>query len=321
MPHPVRGDAMTDDMRRLTVLDRAEIARGIHRFTLTGPDLPHAAPGDHVMLRTPVGMTRQYSLCGPPGPNWQIAVKREAAGRGGSASLIDTTEPGDTLDVSGPISGFPLLPAKGYLFIAGGIGITPILSMLRHLADTGDATPWRLVYCTRDTAGTAFADTLAAPPFGPRVTLHHDNGEPGRAFDFWPLLEAQKGRHLYCCGPRGLMDTVRDQSGHWSQSALHFEDFGSAAVPRADDVPFTVRLARSFRVVDVPVGISMLEAVRAAGASVPSSCESGTCGTCRTGLLAGDADHRDQVLTEAERATHIMLCVSRARGGELVLDL
>ena len=150
--------------------------------------------------------------------------------------------------------------------------------------------------------------------------IHHDGGDPARALDLWPVLEQPKG-HVYCCGPRGLMEAVRDMTGHWSPSAVHFEAFTEPQKHAPDDKPFRVRLARSGAVVDVPAGTTILDAIRAAGHQAASSCESGTCGTCRTRLIAGEADHRDLVLADSERADNIMICVSRARSGELVIDM
>jgi phthalate 4,5-dioxygenase reductase subunit len=188
--------------------------------------------------------------------------------------------------------------------------------MIRHLQAVG-GPPFRLYYCTRNPEATAFREELSA--LRGRVTIHHDDGEPARALDLWPVLERPKG-HVYCCGPRGLMDAVRNMSGHWSSSSVHFESFVDRPAPRADDKPFSVRLARSSAVVEVPVGTTILEALRAQGHEAPSSCESGSCGTCRTRLLGGEADHRDLVLTPDEQATNIMLCVSRAKSDQIEID-
>ncbi|MEP7182682.1 MAG: PDR/VanB family oxidoreductase [Betaproteobacteria bacterium] len=310
----------------LVVAARAEIAAGIHRFDLRAPDgaeLPPFTPGAHLEVEVPNGLVRKYSLCSHPDERdrYQIAVKCEEAGRGGSASLVDDAAVGARLACSPPRNDFPLAErAQSVLFIAGGIGITPIVSMVRHLASTGRAR-FKLIYCTRSPEATAFRDELAAPEFHGRVVFHHDAGDPARALDLWPLLERPTGAHVYCCGPRPMMEAVRDMTGHWSSSTVHFESFSDAAATRtADDRPFQVKLARSGAVIEVPADRSILDALRGAGHDVPSSCESGTCGTCRTRLLGGEADHRDLVLTDAERADHVMVCVSRARSDELVLD-
>jgi phthalate 4,5-dioxygenase reductase subunit len=306
--------------RRVTRAER--IAEDIHLFELRDPagaDLPEFSAGSHVSVRVPNGLIRKYSLCNDPAERdrYVIAVKREAAGRGGSESLIRDVAPGGEVPVSAPANNFALTrSAGGYTFVAGGIGITPIMAMLRQLAANGGR--FRLYYCTRTPAATAFREELSAPEFRGKVTLHHDGGDVAKALDLWPVVEKPQG-HLYCCGPRGLMQAVRDMTGHWSPSAVHFEAFTEAEA-RPDDRPFRVRLARSGASVEVPVGVTILEALRASGLDVPSSCESGTCGTCRTRLLAGEADHRDLVLADDERGRNIMICVSRARSDELVID-
>ena len=307
--------------RRVTRAER--IAEDIHLFELRDPagaDLPEFSAGAHVSLRVPNGMIRKFSLCNDPAERdrYVIAVKREAPGRGGSESLIRDVAQGSEVPVSAPANNFALAKSGGgYLFIAGGIGITPIMAMIRHLVATGGR--FKLCYCTRSAAATAFRDELAAPELRGKVTIHHDQGDLANALDLWPVVEKPQG-HLYCCGPRGLMQAVRDMTGHWSPSAVHFEAFTEAAEPKPDDRPFAVRLARSGGRVLVPVGATILEALRAHGLDVPSSCESGTCGTCRTRLIAGEADHRDLVLGDDERAGNIMVCVSRARSDEIVID-
>lgn len=304
--------------RRITRAER--IAQDIHLFELRDPaggELPAFTAGSHVSLRVPGGLLRKYSLCNDPAERdrYVIAVKREAGGRGGSESLIREAAVGQEIPVSAPVNNFALAKSPaGYLFVAGGIGITPIMAMMRELAASGGR--FRLYYCTRSPEVTAFRDELAE--FGRNVVIHHDGGDLARALDLWPILEKPKGQ-LYCCGPRGLMQAVRDMTGHWSPSAVHFEAFTDTA-PRPDDTPFRVRLARSGQTIEVPVGTTILEALRAHGIEAPCSCESGTCGTCRTRLLAGEADHRDLVLGDEERETNIMVCVSRARSDELVID-
>jgi len=322
---------MADDtsLRLLRIQHVADLAVGIRAFDLRAPDgtdLPPFTAGAHVAVRTPAGSMRHYSLCNDPAEahRYVIAVKREADGRGGSRSLFDDAPAGATLEVGVPENAFALDDrAKSFLLIAGGIGITPIMAMVRSLAADGTRR-FRLVYLTRDAASTAFADTLAEPEFRPHVTVHHDAGDPARTFDLWPLLEkpgATAGQHVYCCGPKPLMDAVRDMTGHWPPSAVHFETFGGETAPRPDDLPFEVRLERTGVTLAVPVGRSILDVARQHGVRVPSSCESGTCGSCRTRLLAGEADHRDLVLLDEERGDQIMVCVSRARSPRLVVDL
>ena len=209
---------------------------------------------------------------------------------------------------------------KSYIFIAGGIGITPIRSMIRHLAAQGQAN-FKLYYFSRTASLMAFRDEFALPAFAGNVVLHHDDGDPERAYDLWPVLEEPRGAHLYCCGPRGLMDAVRDMTGHWPNSAVHFEDFVGATVSRADDTAFFVFLAKSGKRYEVPVRTSILDTLRRHGHVLPSSCESGTCGTCRTRYTSGEPDHRDFVLSDREKRSELMICVSRAKSPELTLDI
>jgi len=305
----VRSERIADDIQLLELRDPG------------GAALPEFTPGAHISLRVPNGALRKYSLCNDPSERdrYVIAVKREVNGSGGSLSLIEHGAVGDDIRISLPQNDFALVKSPaGYLFIAGGIGITPIMSMIRHVKAAGGR--FKLIYCTRNATATAFHQELTAPAFRGQVVLHHDDGDPDRLLDLWPILERPQGVHLYCCGPHALMQTVRDMTGHWPASAIHFEAFTDAARTKPDDRAFTVRLARSGATIDVPVGVTILEALRAGGHPVPSSCESGTCGTCRTKLLSGEPDHRDLVLSEAEHHDTIMVCVSRARSDELVID-
>jgi phthalate 4,5-dioxygenase reductase subunit len=265
---------------------------------------------------------RKYSLCNDPGERdrYCIAVKRDAIGRGGSVNLIDEAKQGDDIAMSEPRNDFELVAAQHYLFIAGGIGITPILSMIRHIRATGQGK-FKLIYLTRSAETTAFLDELKAPEFRGMVTLHHDQGEMDNALDLWPVLEKPGMAHLYCCGPRGLMQAVRDMTGHWSSARVHFEDFTPpGAMTKPDDVAFNVKLAKSGESYEVPVGKTILDVLRAHGHDVPSSCESGTCGSCRTKLVAGEVDHRDLALADYEKADSIMVCVSRGLS-DITLDL
>ncbi len=300
-------------------------AEDIRQFELRSTDGTDLAPftaGAHIEVLPPGGgPTRKYSLCNDPAERdrYVIAVKREAAGRGGSVAMADRLKVGDLLHAGAPRNDFPLVPSPaGYTLIAGGIGITPILSMARHLKATGGR--FKLYYLTRSRSHTAFHAELSQPQFRGIVTIHHDDGDPDKTLDLWPVLEKPRGQ-VYCCGPRGLMQAVRDMTGHWSSAAVHFEAFQDATASAADDQPFAVTLKASGQRVEVPVGTSILDALRGAGLTVPSSCESGTCGSCKTKLVSGDVDHRDLVLADYEKANHIMVCVSRAQTGDLVIDI
>jgi phthalate 4,5-dioxygenase reductase subunit len=312
-------------MMTARVAHAARIATDIHLLELRSAGstpLPAWTAGSHISLRSPNGSVRKYSLCNDPTERdrYVIAVKRDPAGRGGSVDLIDHVRAGDTVEIGEPHNAFDLAPrAQSFIFIAGGIGITPIMSMMKQL--NADQRRYQLYYLTRSPEHTAFADELAGDEFRGKVVIHHDGGDPANSYDLWPLLEKPSSAHVYCCGPRPLLEAVRDMTGHWSKSAIHFESFidaGAAAKP--DDKPFTVRLARSGDRVEVAPGQSILDAMRARGHEAPSSCESGTCGTCRTTLLEGEADHRDLVLMDDEKDTQIMICVSRARTPEIAID-
>lgn len=310
----------------LRIAGIGQAARSVRTFELVQPDgsdLPPFTPGSHVTVQTPGGLLRKYSLCNSPAERhrYLIAVKREEGSRGGSASMHEQAREGDVLPTSRPDNAFPLVDkARAYLFIAGGIGITPILSMIRSFGELPPA-PWKLVYLSREPDDTAFLQELQGVELRRQVTVHHDLGDPQRQFDLWPLLEKPNSAHLYCCGPRGLMESVRDMTGHWSSGNVHFESFVDGSAARPHDVPFEVVFARSGVTATVGVGESILAAARAHGCEVSSSCESGTCGTCRTGLLEGRADHRDMVLLPEEMDSQIMVCVSRAHTPRLVVDL
>ena len=312
-------------MLPLRVMRNDKIADGIHILEFRdagGQPLPEFSAGAHIAIQAPNGLLRKYSLCNDPAERdrYLVAIKREANGRGGSCNLIDNTKAGDELMVAPPVNDFGLPPrAQDFLFIAGGIGITPIMAMIREVLRQGKR--FRLFYCSRSPETTAFLDELSAPEFKDQVTIHYDQGDPARSLDLKPVLAERKNReHLYCCGPRPLMEAVRAMTDHWSSTAVHFEAFSEAETHKPTDKPFKLRLARSGEVLDVPTTKTILEVLRDHGLEVPSSCETGTCGTCRTKLVAGKADHRDLVLAEHERADTIMICVSRAKSDEITID-
>lgn len=314
----------SDTQMPLQVAAITDVAQGIRSFELVQPDgtdLPPFTPGSHLKVQTPSGALRKYSLCNDPAErkHYVITVKREDAGQGGSASMHRELEVGDTLPTSLPDNAFPLVEkARSYVFIAGGIGITPILSMIRSFGETPPA-PWKLYYLTRSAESTAFREELMG--MGSNVVIHHSGGEPAGQYDLWPALEKPNLAHVYCCGPKRLMESVRDMTGHWSPTNVHFESFNEGGGVKPDDKPFSVKLAKLGAEFIVPVGKSILASLREHGCHAASSCESGTCGTCRTALLEGEADHRDMVLMPEEMASQIMICVSRARSERLVIDL
>jgi len=318
-------DTNSPQMLPLRVTRNDRIADGIHIFEfrdVEGKTLPEFAAGAHIAIKAPSGLLRKYSLCNDPAEHdrYLVAIKREANGRGGSCDLIDNVKPGDQLLVSAPVNDFALpRRAQDFLFIAGGIGITPIMAMIREARAQGKR--FRLFYLSRSPETTAFIEELSAPDLKDSVVIHYDEGDPGKSLDLKPILAERKNReHLYCCGPRPLMEAVRHMTDHWSSTAVHFEAFSDAETHKPTDKPFKVRLAKSGDVIEVPTTKTILEALREHGLDVPSSCETGTCGTCRTKLLAGTPDHRDLVLADHERADQIMICVSRALSDEITID-
>ena len=288
-----------------------------------GIDLPQFTPGAHITVKTPKGLHRSYSLCGHPKDQqkWQIAVKRENLGRGGSCSMFDELLEGDILPTRPWLNFFELKDnAKFFIFVAGGIGITPIMSMIWHLLSLGKNN-FQLYYCSRDPLSTAFLEQLNQPEIVDKVKIHHDHGDLSQALDFWPLFENPNDSDIYCCGPSGMMDSVRDMTGHWPNENVHFESFGFTESTFSDNNSFDIILNSSGKRINVLPNCSILDALRLNGESVSSSCESGTCGSCRTGLISGEVEHRDYVLLDDEKTKHIMICVSRAITPELVLDL
>jgi phthalate 4,5-dioxygenase reductase component len=228
--------------------------------------------------------------------------------------LHDGVVVGTELVVSAPVHGFPLEPSARYLFIAGGIGITPIRAMVRRVrADRRGGA--RLLYLTRSAEDTPFLREFD----GPEDTVHHSD-ERGR-LDLWPHLAVPDDDvRVYCCGPAPLLDAVRALTAHWRASRVHLEEFTADRTSvSAVSTPFTAVWAPDGRRVDVPPHLSLLAALRRDGIPVESSCESGTCGTCRLAVLDGEVDHRDSALTGAERLGSLAACVSRARSPEIVL--
>ncbi|NJP98612.1 oxidoreductase [Nonomuraea sp. FMUSA5-5] len=306
--------------RKLVVHARARAADEVITLDLRDPDgaeLPSWTPGAHLDLVLAGDLVRQYSLCGDPADRttWRIAVLREPGGRGGSAFVHDELHPGATILVRGPRNHFPLHPAPRYLFIAGGIGITPILPMVAAAEAAGAG--WRLAYGGRSRASMAFVGDLRDDD---RVTVWPQD-ERG-LLDLDALLaEAAPGTLVYCCGPAPLLAAVEERC---PPDVLHLERFTPKdAGPPVVAGPFEVELAGSGRTLTVPPGRSILDVVEEAGVPVLSSCREGTCGTCETGVLAGAVDHRDSLLSAEERAANdvMFICVSRAAGPKLVLDL
>ncbi|MEE6270932.1 PDR/VanB family oxidoreductase [Streptomyces diastatochromogenes] len=329
---------------RMRVAERTEVADGVVALRLEGERLPVWEPGAHLDLVLPSGAVRQYSLCGEPadavradGGSYTLAVRLIEDGRGGSREVHEVLRAGMTVEVRGPRNRFPLEDCHAYLFVAGGIGITPILPMVRQAEAEG--VPWRLVYAGRSRASMPFLAEVeklagggAGGAGGERLTVVAEDvdGRPDLAA---ALADAPPHAAVYCCGPEPLMDAVADLLPDGPAGlTLHTERFAPTATGPAaaggadgasDDVAFAVELRRTGRTVTVPAGTSVLRAIREqALPDLAYSCEEGFCGTCQQRVLAGEVDHRDALLTDAERDDSLLVCVSRAkRGSGLVLDL
>ncbi|RPE38366.1 ferredoxin-NADP reductase [Streptomyces sp. Ag109_O5-1] len=305
----------------LIVSERVSAADGVLALTLRHPlgeELPGWEPGAHLDVLLGPELERQYSLCGDPGDRtaWRIAVLREPDGRGGSAYVHEQLGVGDKVRVRGPRNHFRLEPASRYRFVAGGIGITPVLPMLAAAEAAG--AEWTLLYGGRTRQSMAFTDELARYG-GERITVAPQD-ETG-LLDLGPVLDVvPDGTLVYCCGPGPLLDAVEARC---PAGVLRVERFQPKEQQAGGEREFEVVLAQSGRSLTVAPGVSVLDTVRAAGVEVLFSCTEGTCGTCETDVLEGTPDHRDSVLTEEERAAGetMLICVSRCRGERLVLDL
>jgi cytochrome P450/ferredoxin-NADP reductase len=323
-----RGTRLTLTTREFETAVRVDskefVADGVAALTLRDPDerpLPRWEPGAHVDLILDGAPTRQYSLCGDPDDlhAWRLGILRDAGGGGGSLYVHDQLQTGDLVRVRGPRNNFPLAESPRYLFIAGGIGITPVLPMIRAAAAAG--ADWRLVYGGRRRASMAFLEELSG--YGDRVSVRPQ--EESGLLDLDSLLgQPQPDTKVYCCGPEPLLAAVERGCAAWPKRSLHVERF--AARPVAEPVlheAFEVHLAQSELTLTVPPGKSILDMVEEAGVGVLSSCREGTCGTCEVPLLEGVPDHRDSVLDQEAREAGncLMICISRSRTPRLVLDL
>lgn len=306
-------------------------AQDICVFELAPKDdaaLPPFAAGAHIDVQVQEGLVRQYSLCNPPGGKnvYTIGVLKEPASRGGSLSMHERLGVGDTVRISEPRNNFPLAHDAGRsLLFAGGIGITPVLCMAERLAMIG--ADFRMHYCTRSRERTAFFDRIIASGFVDQVAFHFDSGEADQKLDLEAALDgATPNTHLYVCGPSGFMDwilaTARKMG--WPEGRLHKEYFAaSAAAPPGEDRPFDVTIASTGATFRIPVGQTVVAVLAEHGIDVPISCEQGVCGTCITRVLQGEPEHRDMVLSDAEKTANDQFtpCCSRARSACLVLDL
>ncbi len=309
---------------------REAVSDGVVTLTLADPggaDLPEWAPGAHIDLLMTPSLVRQYSLCGDTAnrAEWQVGVLLDPNSRGGSQFVHDKLHEGTTVRVRGPRNHFPLVGSPRYLFIAGGIGVTPIVPMIA--ATAAARADWRLLYGGRTRSSMAFVDELQR--YGDRVTVCPRDAQDGANFRTnldAVLLPAQENTLVYCCGPEGLLSAVEDACKTWPEDILHVERFSAKELeppsPEALET-FEVECQRSGITLTVPPDKSVYEACEDAGVDVLGSCMEGVCGTCECDVLEGEPDHRDSVLNDAEKARGdvMMICVSRSRSERLVLDL
>jgi vanillate monooxygenase ferredoxin subunit len=316
----------------LTVKVAAKYAEtaDIFSYELVSPDgspLPPFTAGAHIDVRVRRHIVRQYSLCNSPHERhrYVIAVLNDADSRGGSLAMHERVEAGDLLDISAPKNRFPLdLNAAHSLLIAGGIGITPLLCMAHELTHQG--APLMLHYCARSRDRMAFAQDIEHCEFAAHAHFHFDDGDAAQKLDINNVLAATpRDAHVYVCGPAGfirwIIDAARDAS--WPAAQVHREYFAAEPIDVSSNRAFVVELARSGRVINVAADESIVQALAREGIDVPVSCEQGVCGTCLTAVVAGEPEHRDVYLTDAERAANkiILPCCSWSRSECLVLDL
>jgi ferredoxin-NADP reductase len=327
---PTRSRAAYREVEVDLEVRRREVpADGVVTLTLADPggaDLPEWTPGAHIDLQMSSSVVRQYSLCGDTAnrAEWRVGILLDPNSRGGSQFVHDQLHEGTTVRVRGPRNHFALVSSPRYQFIAGGIGITPMLPMIGAAEAIG--AEWHLLYGGRTRSSMAFADELER--HGERVNVCPRDGQDGsfRASLESVLASPQENTLVYCCGPEGLLTAVEEGCSHWPEGSLHVERFSAKALeePSAGQLAsFEVECQRSGMVLTVPQEKSIYEVCEDAGIDVLGSCMEGVCGTCECDVLGGEPDHRDSVLNDAEKARNetIMICVSRSRSERLVLDL
>jgi ferredoxin-NADP reductase len=321
---PTHTISTTEQETDVLIERRYLAAEGVVALTLrrtSGQLLPPWEPGAHIDVLLPDRSARQYSLCGDPADRsvYRIAVLREEEGRGGSKWLCDELAEGAHLTIRGPRSHFPLKESSRYVFIAGGIGVTPMLPMVAAVEKAG--ADWTMLYGGRRRASMAFRNELA--PYGNKVTIAPADETGLLDLDAW-LASPADDTKVYCCGPEVLLSAVENHCRSWPPGSLHVERFSPKdMVEPVLCEAFDVVLQQSGITVTVPPEKSILEVVAEAGVPVLSACGEGTCGTCETAVLEGLPEHRDSLLDEDEKAAndYMMICISRSLSPRLVLGL
>lgn len=321
-------DDLTHALIRVRVDAIRYAARETHLYEFVRPDgapLPEIDPGAHIGLHLPNGVMRQYSLVhSEPAPRrYVVGIKRDAQSRGGSSYIHDSLHVGTLLDIEAPRNNFPLdTSATHSIFFAGGIGITPIWCMVQRMEALGRR--YELHYACRSREDAAFADALEQlKGADQKIDLHFDDQQGGRFLDLAPIVaRAPADAHLYCCGPAPMLSAFEAASAGRPKERVHVEYF-TAKDEAALGGGYTVRLAKSGREFLIPPGKSILEVLRDARVFVSSSCEAGVCGACETVVISGEPDHRDAILSDAEKKANktMMVCCSGSKSARLVLDL
>ncbi len=313
-----------EEYRDLLVTERVELADGVVSIRLADPSgdrLPDWEPGSHIDVMLGNGIERQYSLCSRFGDDatWRIAVLREAESRGGSSYVHDNVKAGDHVRTRGPRNLFPLVEAPDYLFLAGGIGVTPLIPMLGQVLQTG--ATWRFYYGGRTRASMAFRDRLEE--YGAVLWPQDEKG-------LLPLDEligaCGPQTAVYCCGPEPLISAVEETCARLGRPAPHVERFAAKVVDTSGDGgdhAFTVVINSTGQEIPVPADVSIVQAMMDNGVPILTSCAEGVCGTCETKVISGQIVHRDSLLSQEDRdeGVYILPCVSRCAGDRLVLDL
>jgi vanillate O-demethylase ferredoxin subunit len=318
----------TADTKQLRVQAIRWQAQGICSFELIDPEDQALEPfeaGAHVDLHLPGGVVRSYSLAGDPSDNrqWTFGVLLEAKSKGGSSALHNKVRVGDLLTVGSVRNAFPLAKeAEHSILIAGGIGITPLKSMAHTLKAAGAS--FELHYCARGPNNVAFLKELQALVPPENLHLHFDGGEPSKGLDISALLKVPKpNTHVYYCGPAGFMSACEAASQLWPKDAVHCEHFKAPDTKPLDlpDGAFEVHLVKSGETIQVGPDQTIVRAIELTGRRVSTSCLSGLCGACKVEYVAGEVDHRDYIMDDEERTRCLTVCVSRAKGKTLSLNL